>query len=1005
MAKSGFPRGSIWRKWDLHVHPPGSKLSDGYKDTEASWKKFVQTLRDSDVEVFGITDYFSVESYFTLRDKIEKYDKKLLDEKSFFPNIELRLDINTNPNSEEVNIHIIFDEYCTRKELEKFLSLLETVNKKGDSTHYRCTSDDLDELGYATACTSMANVDKALKSTFGDTKPYVIVAASNGHGGMRADTKSPRKMNLSDEVDKFSDMFFGRAQDKDYFLKTDRYEDKKIESTSKPVIAGSDSHSFEDCEKFLGKQYTKAGVLEKDITWVKADPTFEGIRQVINEPRERVFIGVTPRALVEVTETKSRYIDSISIGHVSKGTKPAWFDSTIPINPELTAIIGKKGSGKSALADVIALTGKSHTLPENYSFLIEKKFRKKGGVQAKSYEATLTWVDTKNDKANLNENVAIESAQEKVKYLPQKFVETICGEDGVSDLFQEEIDKVIYSYVPEEDRLGTTKLSELVKIKGDVIDQTIEDLRATLKDTNFDIVSLESKQSPSYRAKLQKKLEEKNRELTNLPIPKEVKPPKEKKDDIKSKSIETFSAQADKLDKAIESARGDLTVTNNRLANLSKIEASLATLGTKVKECIEKLQPEADSIGVDLSKIVTLEIKDSSLEKAKEKLTKDKEDLAKQLNPDGPKTTSLVKQRVDLQKQVDDLMKEVDTDVKLYRQYQTDLKDYETKKAKLIGKKGDKSLENITSLEEELKYLENDLVEDLSKKAKKRLGITKSIFTELSKKIQFYSDIYNPLAKFIEREKEEQTKTGNILRFDVGIAFAKQIFTDTFLGFLNLAKDGSFQGKESAQKVLKSILDRFNYSEEKGVLAFLADLTSHLITHKGEANLSPMSVDSQLREGEHVKANFYDLVYGLEYLDVKYKIIFNDKDLNDNEFSPGEKGALLLIFYLLIDKSNIPLIMDQPEENLDNESVFTLLVPYIRKVKQRRQIIIVTHNPNLAVVCDAEQIISATMNKKTNEITYVSGGIENPALNKRVVDVLEGTLPAFDIRDSKYIRG
>jgi len=127
--------------------------------------------------------------------------------------------------------------------------------------------------------------------------------------------------------------------------------------------------------------------------------------------------------------------------------------------------------------------------------------------------------------------------------------------------------------------------------------------------------------------------------------------------------------------------------------------------------------------------------------------------------------------------------------------------------------------------------------------------------------------------------------------------------------------------------------------------------------------------------------------------------------LNDNEFSPGEKGALLLIFYLLIDKSNIPLIMDQPEENLDNESVFTLLVPYIRKVKQRRQIIIVTHNPNLAVVCDAEQIISATMNKKTNEITYVSGGIENPALNKRVVDVLEGTLPAFDIRDSKYIRG
>ncbi|MDQ7067548.1 MAG: hypothetical protein Q9M40_06025 [Sulfurimonas sp.] len=81
------------------------------------------------------------------------------------------------------------------------------------------------------------------------------------------------------------------------------------------------------------------------------------------------------------------------------------------------------------------------------------------------------------------------------------------------------------------------------------------------------------------------------------------------------------------------------------------------------------------------------------------------------------------------------------------------------------------------------------------------------------------------------------------------------------------------------------------------------------------------------------------------------------------QLSPGERGALVIIFYLLIDKGDIPLIIDQPEDNLDNESVFEYLVPYIKQAKQNRQIIIVTHNPNIAVVSDAEQIIYTEIDK------------------------------------------
>ena len=122
-----------------------------------------------------------------------------------------------------------------------------------------------------------------------------------------------------------------------------------------------------------------------------------------------------------------------------------------------------------------------------------------------------------------------------------------------------------------------------------------------------------------------------------------------------------------------------------------------------------------------------------------------------------------------------------------------------------------------------------------------------------------------------------------------------------------------------------------------------------------------------------------------------------------DQLSPGERGTLLLVFYLLIDKSDIPLIIDQPEENLDNQTVYDILVPCIKEVKTRRQIIIVTHNPNLAVVCDADQVIYASIDKKDgNCVTYESGGIENPVINKHVVDVLEGTMPAFEDRDRKY---
>ncbi|TOH52814.1 hypothetical protein CGI80_05050, partial [Vibrio parahaemolyticus] len=145
----------------------------------------------------------------------------------------------------------------------------------------------------------------------------------------------------------------------------------------------------------------------------------------------------------------------------------------------------------------------------------------------------------------------------------------------------------------------------------------------------------------------------------------------------------------------------------------------------------------------------------------------------------------------------------------------------------------------------------------------------------------------------------------------------------------------------------------------------------------------------------------YDLLFGLDYLSPHYDLRQKGKSLD--QLSPGEKGALLLVFYLVLDKEDIPLIIDQPEDNLDNNSVATVLVPYIRNAKLNRQIIMVTHNPNLAVVSDSEQVIKVEIDKEDgNRFSFLSGGIESQIINNHIVEVLEGTIPAFTSRRDKY---
>ena len=103
-----------------------------------------------------------------------------------------------------------------------------------------------------------------------------------------------------------------------------------------------------------------------------------------------------------------------------------------------------------------------------------------------------------------------------------------------------------------------------------------------------------------------------------------------------------------------------------------------------------------------------------------------------------------------------------------------------------------------------------------------------------------------------------------------------------------------------------------------------------------------------------------------------------------------------------MDKEDLPLIIDQPEDNLDNQSVFKKLVPSVVEAKKNRQVILITHNPNLAIACDSDLVIYCEKDKKMNSIRYESGAIEDTHIRKKMIDILEGTMPAFDLRSDKY---
>ena len=165
-------------------------------------------------------------------------------------------------------------------------------------------------------------------------------------------------------------------------------------------------------------------------------------------------------------------------------------------------------------------------------------------------------------------------------------------------------------------------------------------------------------------------------------------------------------------------------------------------------------------------------------------------------------------------------------------------------------------------------------------------------------------------------------------------------------------------------------------------------------------NHSPMAHSEQAEFRAWLK-RFEQWLFDTDHIDIQYGIEYDGVDIR--KLSPGTRGIVLLLLYLALDDADgRPLVIDQPEENLDPKSVFEELVGLFVEAKSNRQVIMVTHNANLVVNTDADQIIIAEAGPHPHgalpPISYKSGGLENGEIRKAVCDILEGGEDAFQER-------
>lgn len=437
-----------------------------------------------------------------------------------------------------------------------------------------------------------------------------------------------------------------------------------------------------------------------------------------------------------------------------------------------------------------------------------------------------------------------------------------------------------------------------------------------------------------------------------------------------------------------------LTNKKSKLQKAVTLKERLINLDATFKNEITQLLPSLEELELDLANIVQhrldTEAIDRKIDEIQEQIvayeTENTLQFSTEMNLDQLKTIPDLKNAYRFfDDEINQLKEKLGTPQRKYQSYLDRLNTWRAMRNEILGDDEAPSANTLNWLRRQLKEIEEDLEGNLNRCYKKRGDIVKSIYSSKKEFLQFYQNLKSSVEGHLNA-----VRTGGFgIEIQASFVLNKD-FQREFLNHINQRKRGPFRNNSDAISKLRTYVSDTNWNNPDAILDFCNQILTDMRSENPD--LSDQTYDLK---------GFYDFLFSFDYLSSKYELRLGDKNLN--ELSPGEKGLLLLIFYLQLDRKNTPLIIDQPEDNLDNESIFKVLSNCIREAKKHRQVVMVTHNPNLAVGSDAEQIIYVNLDKANNyKFSYETGSIENPSINKRIVNILEGSQPAFIKRRLKY---
>lgn len=908
-----YKKGSVWRKWDLHIHCPSKYTcakNDQYTGSSLEDKQsyFIKELEKlQDVSVVGITDYFSLEGYKKVINS--EIDLKNID--LILPNIELRLSPETN-DGKKINIHIIPNTaVLTVDEIEEFLYKFEI--KQQGATH-TCKEELLISLGkkiddttsneeaFVCGLNQFSITYQKFFERFNEQdenfKNNVLIGVSNnstdGASGIK-DLGSIRNI-IYEGVDF---IFSAQGSDREYFLGKTADDVEKIitkYNALKPCIHGSDYHGNKAGKKICIPYLDR-------FCWIKADPTFEGLKQIIYEPEDRVKIQKE-----NPSETKKHWkLDKLIITNSEIDIFP---DQEIVFNPYLTSIIGGRATGKSALVKIISFVN-----GDNDSFI--------KSIKEKEIKITLKFID-----GDGNEKVSV---IDRFEYINEAF--------PIYYLSQEDIEKFSDETRKEEHR------------------------KIFLETIGIDNTSY------YYNSEKQK--------------------------------MESF---INKL-KAIDSDEDDFIKYINKLATERKINFSVDTLLTKKAEgIIDNLKKEKDKYSTESTKNAIDEISKRSTIASKIKAiqesgkTQEIQTKAKELND----SVEEYNNQINNNDFVNDEYVEARKDLNIYNIVDLDIN---------IESNATALSDYLENLREECKpYIQSlkDAKIDYKTIQQSLEGIDRTILSLETKKQEFDTNqvskesIFKKIVEiFNSYELSIKTSENDIqTKFEEFVGSRGELFESIFKGITVTPQ------RYLAKKKLKYKFKSYFYSgKDEQFSDYFNDLKSDNYFKKFDISFLDKVI---ARKGDFKKdaGGYYsviNLIYSDfidNYLQIHPRIIFEGRELGS--MSGGQQATLMLKLKLASEgiKKDI-IILDQPENHLDNKFINEHLVDLIKLLKNYKQLIVVSHNANVVVISDSEEIIIAGMDKERDK-SYMSGSMENNLINKSLVRVLEGGKIAFEQRKKKY---